>query len=159
MTVTPGPGLNLFSSREQENEQRAHLLKRLSFAIFCSDVDQYVRSMPDIQERLVDSLRAAVAPVLQAEVFYAFRVLLLRVSAHNVTSLWPIIISELVSCTHITNETSEAEPIERLLFSFTDSRPSAARTRTHSACRRQQKVRKQTILTTHLFSHLDSVAS
>ena len=97
VALTPSTALNPFSSREQENEQRANLLKRLVFTIFCSEVDQYVRSMPDVQERLADSLRSTAAPGLQAEVFNAFRVLLLRMSAPNVTSLWPIIISELVS--------------------------------------------------------------
>jgi len=47
--VTPVASLNLFSSREQEFEQRALLLKRLNFVIFCSDVDQYHKFMPDIQ--------------------------------------------------------------------------------------------------------------
>ena len=30
-------------------EQRALLLRRLAFVIFCSDVDQYQKQMPDIQ--------------------------------------------------------------------------------------------------------------
>ena len=47
--MAPGASLNLFSSREQEFEQRALLLKRLNFTIFCSDVDQYHKFMPDIQ--------------------------------------------------------------------------------------------------------------
>ena len=49
VTITQGASLNLFSSREQEIEQRAQLLKRLSFTVFCSDMDQYQRSMPEIQ--------------------------------------------------------------------------------------------------------------
>jgi len=49
VVITQGASLNLFSSREAEYEQRAQLLKRLSFTIYCSDVDQYQRHMPDIQ--------------------------------------------------------------------------------------------------------------
>lgn len=41
--------LNLFSSKEQEYEQRSQLLKRLAFTLFCSDYDQFQKHMPDIQ--------------------------------------------------------------------------------------------------------------
>lgn len=41
--------LSIFSSREQEHEQKAQLLKRLAFVIFCSETDQYAKYMPDIQ--------------------------------------------------------------------------------------------------------------
>lgn len=47
--MTQSGSLSLFSSREQEYEQRAQLLKRLAFVIFCSEVDQYAKYMPDIQ--------------------------------------------------------------------------------------------------------------
>ena len=33
--------ISIFSSKELEQEQRALLLKRLAWVIFCSDVDQY----------------------------------------------------------------------------------------------------------------------
>lgn len=35
-------------------------------------------------------------PALQAQVFLCFRVLLLRLSHHHVTSLWPSVIAETV---------------------------------------------------------------
>lgn len=35
-------------------------------------------------------------PLIQSAVFLCFRVLLLRMSADHVTSLWPIIIAEMV---------------------------------------------------------------
>lgn len=41
--------LSIFSSREQEYEQKAQLLKRLAYVIFCSEMDQYAKYMPDIQ--------------------------------------------------------------------------------------------------------------
>uniref|UniRef100_A0A182LV20 Uncharacterized protein n=1 Tax=Anopheles culicifacies TaxID=139723 RepID=A0A182LV20_9DIPT len=89
--------LNLFTSKEQEYEQRALLLKRLAFIIFCSEVDQYHKYMPEIQEQLANSLRLPqVVPLIQSAVFLCFRVLLLRMSADHVTSLWPIIIAEMV---------------------------------------------------------------
>ncbi|XP_046668094.1 protein dopey-1 homolog isoform X3 [Homalodisca vitripennis] len=92
-----GNSLSLFSSREQEYEQRAQLLKRLAFVILCSEKDQFHKHTPDIQERLAESLRLPqVVPGVQSQVFLCFRVLLLRMSPHHVTSLWPIIVSEVV---------------------------------------------------------------
>ena len=49
VSITQSGSLNLFSSKEQELEQRAQMLKRLAFTIFCSEQDQYQKSMPDIQ--------------------------------------------------------------------------------------------------------------
>ena len=77
-------------------EQRAQLLKKLSFVIFCSEVDQYQYCLPEIQERLAESLRLAQVPVVHEQVFLCFRVLLLRMSAQHLTALWPVIMSEIV---------------------------------------------------------------
>ncbi|XP_071956743.1 protein DOP1A-like isoform X2 [Antedon mediterranea] len=88
--------LNLFTSREQEMDQRAQLLKRLCFTLFCSETDQYVRLLPDIQERLAECLRLVNVPVVHEQVFVCFRVLLLRISPHHLTGLWPTMMSELV---------------------------------------------------------------
>ncbi|KAK3917430.1 Protein dopey-1-like protein [Frankliniella fusca] len=97
VSLGQGNSLSLFSSREQEYEQRAHLLKRLAFVILCGEMDQYQKYMPEIQEKLAESLRLPqVVPAVQANVFLCFRVLLLRMSPHHVTSLWPVIISEMV---------------------------------------------------------------
>lgn len=49
VSIAQSGSLNLFSGKEQEYEQRAQLLKRLAFVIFCSEVDQYQSFMPDIQ--------------------------------------------------------------------------------------------------------------
>lgn len=108
VTMAQSGSLSIFSSREQEYEQRAQLLKRLAFVILCSETDQYHKYMPEIQERLADSLRLPqVVPSVQAQVFLCFRVLLLRMSPQHVTSLWPIIISEMVQVfLHIEQELS-----------------------------------------------------
>lgn len=42
----------LFTSKEQESEQKAQLLKRLAFVIYSSEKDQYQRNMPEIQGNL-----------------------------------------------------------------------------------------------------------
>lgn len=108
VSMAQSGSLSIFSSREQEYEQRAQLLKRLAFVILCSETDQYHKYMPEIQERLADSLRLPqVVPSVQAQVFLCFRVLLLRMSPQHVTSLWPIIISEMVQVfLHIEQELS-----------------------------------------------------
>lgn len=114
-SISQSGSLSLFSSKEQELEQRALLLKRLAFVIFCSDVDQYQKQMPEIQgkilfhlltlfqktiiflERLAESLRTIpTSPMVQSAVFLCFRVILIRMSPQHVTSLWPLIITEMV---------------------------------------------------------------
>ncbi|XP_078504257.1 protein DOP1A [Lissotriton helveticus] len=96
VAVAQSSSLNLFTNRDAELEQRAMLLKRLAFAIFSSEIDQYQKFLPDIQERLVDSLRLPQVPTLHSQVFLFFRVLLLRMSPQHLTSLWPTMITELV---------------------------------------------------------------
>uniref|UniRef100_A0A8C3NE28 DOP1 protein n=1 Tax=Geospiza parvula TaxID=87175 RepID=A0A8C3NE28_GEOPR len=49
VAVAQSSSLNLFANREAELEQRAMLLKRLAFAIFSSEIDQYQKYLPDIQ--------------------------------------------------------------------------------------------------------------
>ena len=51
-SISQSGSLSLFSSKEQELEQRALLLKRLAFVIFCSDIDQYQKQMPEIQGKI-----------------------------------------------------------------------------------------------------------
>lgn len=90
------PTLSLFSNKEQELELRALHIKRLAFIVFSSEVDQYQRQLPEIQERLAESLRLNNIPGVQCRVFLCLRVLLLRISPHSLTSLWPTIFTELV---------------------------------------------------------------
>uniref|UniRef100_A0A4W3J8C0 DOP1 leucine zipper like protein A n=1 Tax=Callorhinchus milii TaxID=7868 RepID=A0A4W3J8C0_CALMI len=114
VAVPQSSSLNLFASREAELEQRAMHLKRLAFAIFSSEVDQYQKYLPDIQERLVESLRLPQVPTLHAQVFLFFRVLLLRMSPQHLTSLWPTMITELVQvCLLMEQELTADEDISR----------------------------------------------
>jgi hypothetical protein len=92
-----GSALKIFSSKDQEIEQRAHLVKRLAFILFCSERDQYQKYMSEIQEKLIESLRVSASPLVQAQVLLCFRVIILRMSAHHLTSLWPFIYTEMVS--------------------------------------------------------------
>ncbi|XP_036098270.1 protein dopey-2 isoform X2 [Molossus molossus] len=84
--------LKLFSSLEQ----KAMLLKRQAFAVFSGELDQYHLYLPLIQERLTDNLRVGRTSLVAAQMFLFFRVLLLRISPQHLTSLWPIMVSELI---------------------------------------------------------------
>ncbi|XP_054434158.1 protein dopey-2 [Pteronotus mesoamericanus] len=84
--------LKLFSSFEQ----KAMLLKRQAFAVFSGEPDQYHPCLPLIQERLTDNLRVGQTSLVAAQMFLFFRVLLLRISPQHLTSLWPIMVSELI---------------------------------------------------------------
>lgn len=54
--MAQGSGISIFSSKEQEYEQKAQLLKRLAFVILCSEMDQYHKYMPEIQGEYMKSI-------------------------------------------------------------------------------------------------------
>ncbi|MBN3274071.1 DOP2 protein, partial [Polyodon spathula] len=84
--------LKLFSNYEQ----KAMLLKRQAFAIFSGELDQYHMYLPLIQERLTENLRVGQTCLVSIQMFLTFRVLLLRISPQHLTSLWPIMVTELI---------------------------------------------------------------
>lgn len=84
--------LKLFNSAEQ----KPMLLKRQAFAMFSGENDQYHFYLPLIQERLTENLRVGQTPAVSAQMFFMFRVLLLRISPQHLTSLWPIMVTELI---------------------------------------------------------------
>ncbi|XP_007423388.1 protein dopey-2 isoform X2 [Python bivittatus] len=77
-------------------EQKPMLLKRQAFAVFSGEIDQYHLYLPLIQERLTDNLRVGRTSAVAAQMFLFFRVLLLRISPQHLTSLWPIMVTELI---------------------------------------------------------------
>ncbi|XP_061483688.1 protein dopey-2 isoform X2 [Rhineura floridana] len=92
-------------------EQKAMLLKRQAFAVFSGETDQYHLYLPLIQERLTDNLRIGQTSIVAAQMFLFFRVLLLRISPQHLTSLWPIMVTELIQ-TFIQLEEDLAEEEE-----------------------------------------------
>ncbi|KAK6315132.1 hypothetical protein J4Q44_G00146610 [Coregonus suidteri] len=84
--------LKLFPSAEQ----KPMLLKRQAFAMFSGELDQYHLYLPLIQERLTEALRMGQTPSVSAQIFLTFRVLVLRISPQHLTSLWPIMVTELI---------------------------------------------------------------
>ncbi|KAM3934613.1 protein DOP1B [Leptodactylus fuscus] len=88
----PSSSLKLYPS----SEQKAMLLKRQGFAVFSGELDQYHLYLPLIQERLTENIRLGQTPIMAAQMFLFFRVLLLRISPQHLTSLWPIMVTELI---------------------------------------------------------------
>lgn len=77
-------------------DQKPMLLKRQAFAMFSGELDQYHLYLPLIQERLTEALRMNPSAGASAQMFVMFRVLLLRISSQHLTSLWPIMVTELI---------------------------------------------------------------
>ncbi|NXQ64829.1 DOP2 protein, partial [Anthoscopus minutus] len=94
------------------SEQKAMLLKRQAFAVFSGEIDQYHLYLPLIQERLTENLRGGQTSLVAAQMFLFFRVLLLRISPQHLTSLWPIMVTELIQAFLQLEEdlTEEEEP-------------------------------------------------
>ncbi|MCP9264273.1 Protein pad-1 [Dirofilaria immitis] len=87
---------SLITSKEVEYEMRAQALKRLAFIILSSELGQYQAQLPDIQERLSDNLRLSQVPIVHAQVFLCYRVLLIRQKPQHIVSMWPSMVTELV---------------------------------------------------------------
>uniref|UniRef100_A0A8B9G3E2 DOP1 leucine zipper like protein B n=1 Tax=Amazona collaria TaxID=241587 RepID=A0A8B9G3E2_9PSIT len=97
-------------------EQKAMLLKRQAFAVFSGEIDQYHLYLPLIQERLTENLRIGQTSLVAAQMFLFFRVLLLRISPQHLTSLWPIMVTELIQTFLQLEEdlTEEDEPSNKI---------------------------------------------
>lgn len=71
------------------------MTKRLCFALFCADPKHILNCLSAIQEKVVEILRQnAGAPF--PELFFLWRVLLFKLGYEAMTSLWPIILTEIV---------------------------------------------------------------
>ncbi|KAL5102848.1 hypothetical protein TcWFU_005011 [Taenia crassiceps] len=122
LTVSQGAGLNIFSSKEAEYEQRAAHLKKINFILFSSEREQYSRSVSEILERLTDNLRAITdvnVPIL-TQIFLCARVLIARISAESLASLWFIVIPELVNVFRIFAERCNGGSRKHSALSFDD---------------------------------------
>ncbi|VDD81929.1 unnamed protein product [Mesocestoides corti] len=139
LTVSQGTGLNLFSSKEAEYEQRAAHMKKINFIVFASEKDQYLRSVSEILERLTDNLRSTTdvnVPIL-TQLFLCTRVLIARISPPSLASLWHIVLPELArvfkAFADRCNGSSKKHP--RLNFEGLHSLPQTQLTLLLSACK------------------------
>ena len=78
-------------------QMRAQNVRRLSYVLLASEKNHFLTQLPAIQEKLVDLLRNGGAPIVESEVYLCIRVLICRLSPHNLSSFWPVLLSELVS--------------------------------------------------------------
>ncbi|KAJ1730347.1 hypothetical protein LPJ61_003061 [Coemansia biformis] len=86
----------IFANREHEAHMRAIALRRLSFVIWAGTVNQYLSSLPHVQEKLVEILKSTPHPVVQMEVFLCLRVLLCRIANQHMSNFWPMLLTELM---------------------------------------------------------------
>ncbi|EGO05284.1 hypothetical protein SERLA73DRAFT_82881 [Serpula lacrymans var. lacrymans S7.3] len=93
--IATAPSTNIFTNREYEMLLRSMNLRRLSFILFSGEKNHFLTQLPNVQEKLVDILRNVNSPVVQSEVYLCIRVLLCRLSPHNLTSFWPVVLTEL----------------------------------------------------------------
>ncbi|KAI0361079.1 hypothetical protein OH77DRAFT_1391372 [Trametes cingulata] len=93
--ITTVPSANIFTNREYEMLLRSLNLRRLSYVILSAEKNHFLAQLPSIQEKLVDTLRNVTAPIVQSEVYLCVRVLLCRLSPHNLSSFWPVILTEM----------------------------------------------------------------
>ncbi|KAG5340493.1 hypothetical protein C0989_001400 [Termitomyces sp. Mn162] len=93
--VATAPSANIFTNREYEMLLRSLNVRRLSFILFAGEKNHFLTQLPTIQEKLVDIFRNVTAPIVQCEVLLCIRVLLCRLSPHNMTSFWPVLLMEL----------------------------------------------------------------
>uniref|UniRef100_A0A8C5Q2B3 DOP1 leucine zipper like protein A n=1 Tax=Leptobrachium leishanense TaxID=445787 RepID=A0A8C5Q2B3_9ANUR len=87
VAVAQSSSLNLFANRDAELEQRAMLLKRLAFAIFSSEIDQYQKFLPDIQGSLFTFTKPEVQVCLLMEQELTADEDITRISAPSVAGL------------------------------------------------------------------------
>ncbi|KAF9566957.1 hypothetical protein CPC08DRAFT_758587 [Agrocybe pediades] len=93
--LTNATSANIFANREYEMLLRSLNLRRLSYVIFSGEKNHFLTQLPSIQEKLVDIFRSVTSPIVLSEVFLCIRVLLCRLSPHNLTSFWPVVLTEL----------------------------------------------------------------
>lgn len=71
-------------------------LRRLSYVLLTGEKNHFLTQLPSVQEKLVEIFRNVTSPVVQSEVYLCIRVLMCRLSPHNLTSFWPVVLTELV---------------------------------------------------------------
>ncbi|KAI0307632.1 Dopey, N-terminal-domain-containing protein [Multifurca ochricompacta] len=123
--VTPAPSTNIFTNRETENQLRSMNIRRMSYILLCGEKNQFLTSLPTIQEKLVDTMKNSSAPVVQSEAYLCVRILLCRLSRHNLDSFWPVILSEMYrllehSMIEAPPDGSEALPLILSVCKFID---------------------------------------
>jgi hypothetical protein len=95
LTKISSASSGMFSSRENEYQERALMVRKLSFLIFSAPVDYYLSKLPLIQEKIGEALKLG-SDRLSAEVLFCLLMLLIRISPKSYSSIWPVCNYELM---------------------------------------------------------------
>jgi hypothetical protein len=92
-------GVGAASARQEADRKTALNLKRIAFLIYAAEHDTFVPKLTEIEEKLVELLSATAvsspSSATRGEVYIVLRTLALRTSPVHLSSLWPLINSEL----------------------------------------------------------------
>ncbi|KAF9918461.1 hypothetical protein BX616_008681 [Lobosporangium transversale] len=115
--ISTSPSSALFTSRDQESLNRALMLRRLTFVIWCGAVDQYLPQLPNIQEKLVELLKLSSTEQVHPEIYLCLRVLLCRISNQHLNNFWPVLLTELIQIFNVflMDENDRPEQVSLLL--------------------------------------------
>ncbi|KAG0266708.1 hypothetical protein DFQ27_009484 [Actinomortierella ambigua] len=115
--ISTSPSSTLFTSRDQESLNRALMLRRLSFVIWCGTLDQYLPQLPLIQEKLVELLKLSSTEQVHPEIYLCLRVMLCRISSQHLNNFWPVLLTELISLfsTFLNDEVDRPEQTQLFL--------------------------------------------
>jgi hypothetical protein len=94
-------GVGAASARQEADRRTALNLKRIAFLIFAAEQDAFVPKLTELEEKLVELLSATAvsspSSATRGEVYLVLRALALRTSPIHMSSLWPLINSELTN--------------------------------------------------------------
>jgi len=92
-------GVGAASARQEADRRTALNLKRIAFLIFAAEHDAFVPKLTEIEEKLVELLSATAvsspSSATRGEVYIVLRALALKTSSVHMSSLWPLINTEL----------------------------------------------------------------
>lgn len=118
ISVAASTNMNIFANRRTEHIGKAMNLRRLSFVLYAAGREHFLPQLPAILEKLVEILRGGVEAgaaggggggggssgvggsgldLLRAEAYLCLRVMLCRFDSQHLATLWPLLITELVS--------------------------------------------------------------
>lgn len=86
----------LLAVQISNSSERSLLIRKMAFVIFCSEDGYYDKYLVEIQEQLISHLKYSSNSSVESSLLFSFRVLLMKLSAQSMMSLWPIVIAELV---------------------------------------------------------------
>jgi hypothetical protein len=94
-------GVGAAGARQEADRKTALNLKRIAFLIFAAEQDSVVPKLTELEEKLVELLSATAvsspSSATRGEIYLVLRALALRTSPVHMSSLWPLINSELTS--------------------------------------------------------------